>query len=86
MAYNSRTNDWGRLKVILAVGTKLQGIITNMALEIKERHAVVQGIPLVQVSDKHFWFSWPQLVLYLIHFVLFQVLMSLILFFCSDIS
>lgn len=86
MAYNSRANDWGRLKVILAVGTKLQGIITNMALEIKERHAVVQGIPLVQVSDKHFWFSWPQLVLYLIHFVLFQVLMSLVLFFCSDIS
>lgn len=61
------------VKIILAVGTKLQGIITQMALEIQERHAVVQGIPLVQVTDKHFWFSWPELVLYLIHFVLFQV-------------
>ncbi|TKY75354.1 MLO protein 5 [Spatholobus suberectus] len=60
------------LVVILAVGTKLQAIITRMALDIKERHAVVQGIPLVQVSDKYFWFAWPQLVLYLIHFVLFQ--------------
>uniref|UniRef100_A0A2N9FYG8 MLO-like protein n=1 Tax=Fagus sylvatica TaxID=28930 RepID=A0A2N9FYG8_FAGSY len=60
------------LIVILAVGTKLQGIISKMAIDIQERHAVVQGIPLVQVSDKHFWFSWPQLVLYLIHFVLFQ--------------
>ncbi|KAJ7966994.1 MLO-like protein [Quillaja saponaria] len=60
------------LFVILAVGTKLQAIITQMALEIKERHAVVQGMPLVQVSDKHFWFSWPPLVLYLIHYVLFQ--------------
>ncbi|KAF8405577.1 hypothetical protein HHK36_010484 [Tetracentron sinense] len=60
------------LLIILAVGTKLQGIITKMALEIQERHAVVQGIPLVQVSDKHFWFGWPQLVLYLIHFTLFQ--------------
>ncbi|KAF2310249.1 hypothetical protein P3X46_035031 [Hevea brasiliensis] len=60
------------LFVILAVGTKLQAIITQMALEIQERHAVVQGIPLVQVSDRNFWFSWPQLVLYLIHFVLFQ--------------
>ncbi|KAK7310664.1 hypothetical protein RJT34_08300 [Clitoria ternatea] len=60
------------LIVILAVGTKLQGIITRMALDIKERHAVVQGIPLVQVSDKYFWFEWPQLVLYLIHYVLFQ--------------
>lgn len=43
-----------------------------MAVEITERHAVVQGMPLVQVSDKHFWFSWPQLILYLIHYVLFQ--------------
>ncbi|CAN1163077.1 MLO-like protein 5 [Linum perenne] len=60
------------LVVILAVGTKLQAIITEMAIEITERHAVVQGIPLVQVSDRHFWFSWPQLILYLIHFVLFQ--------------
>ncbi|WJX42376.1 hypothetical protein P8452_29619 [Trifolium repens] len=60
------------LAVILAVGTKLQAIITRMALDIKERHAVVQGIPLVQVSDKYFWFEWPQLVLYLLHYVLFQ--------------
>ncbi|KAJ7958000.1 MLO-like protein [Quillaja saponaria] len=58
--------------VILAVGTKLQAIITKMALEIKERHAVVQGMPLVQVSDNNFWFGWPQLFLYLIHYVLFQ--------------
>ncbi|KAF5203640.1 Mlo-like protein [Thalictrum thalictroides] len=57
---------------ILAVGTKLQAIITQMALEIQERHAVVQGIPLVQVTDSHFWFGWPDLVLYLIHFTLFQ--------------
>ena len=67
--------------MILAVGTKLQGIISKMALEIKERQSVVQGIPLVQVSDSHFWFGWPQLVLYLIHFVLFQVLLSYLLFF-----
>ncbi|CAL1383626.1 unnamed protein product [Linum trigynum] len=58
--------------MILAVGTKLQAIITEMAIEITERHAVVQGIPLVQVSDRHFWFSWPQLILYIIHFTLFQ--------------
>ncbi|CAL0326949.1 unnamed protein product [Lupinus luteus] len=69
------------LTVVLAVGTKLQAIITRMALDIKERHAVVQGIPLVQVSDKYFWFQWPQLVLYLIHFVLFQNAFELT-FFC----
>ncbi|CAH9088269.1 unnamed protein product [Cuscuta epithymum] len=60
------------LIIILAVGTKLQAILTKMALEITERHAVVQGIPLVQGSDKYFWFSRPQLVLHLIHFALFQ--------------
>lgn len=48
-----------------------------MALDIQEKHAVVQGMPLVQVSDKHFWFEWPPLVLYLIHYVLFQVLLNL---------
>ncbi|XVF62328.1 hypothetical protein PTKIN_Ptkin08bG0208300 [Pterospermum kingtungense] len=58
--------------IILAVGTKLQAILTKMALEITERHAVVQGIPLVQGSDKYFWFGRPQFVLYLIHFALFQ--------------
>ncbi|KAJ3672299.1 hypothetical protein LUZ60_007020 [Juncus effusus] len=60
------------LIIILAVGTKLQAIIAQMALEIKERHAVVQGIPLVQLSDHHFWFGKPQFVLNLLHFTLFQ--------------
>ncbi|PSS29977.1 MLO-like protein [Actinidia chinensis var. chinensis] len=60
------------LLIILAVGTKLQAVLTRMALDITERHAVVQGIPLVQGSDKYFWFGRPQLVLHLIHFALFQ--------------
>ncbi|KAK9056487.1 hypothetical protein SSX86_023848 [Deinandra increscens subsp. villosa] len=58
--------------IILAVGTKLQGIIAQMAIEIQERHAVVQGIPLVQVTDKHFWFLDPTLILYLIQLTLFM--------------
>ncbi|KAK1439255.1 hypothetical protein QVD17_05071 [Tagetes erecta] len=69
------------LIVILAVGTKLQAILTKMALEITERHAVVQGIPLVQASDKYFWFSKPQLILHLIHFVLFQNAFQITYFF-----
>ncbi|KAH0770885.1 hypothetical protein KY290_014866 [Solanum tuberosum] len=60
------------LIIILAVGTKLQAVLTRMALDIKERHAVVQGIPLVQASDKYFWFGRPRLVLHIIHFALFQ--------------
>ncbi|CAK8538768.1 unnamed protein product [Lathyrus sativus] len=58
--------------IILAVGTKLQATLTKMAIEITERHAVIQGIPLVQGSDKYFWFGRPQLLLHLIHFSLFQ--------------
>ncbi|KAF3321089.1 MLO-like protein 8 [Carex littledalei] len=57
--------------VILAVGTKLQAIITSMALEIKQRHSVIQGMPLVKLSNHHFWFGQPHLVLFLIHFTLF---------------
>lgn len=51
-----------------------------MAIEIKERHAVVQGIPLVEVSDRHFWFGWPRLILYLIHLTLFQNAFEIIYF------
>jgi hypothetical protein len=58
--------------IILSVGTKLQGIICRMAIEITERHAVIQGIPLVKVSDSYFWFARPTFVLFLIHFTLFQ--------------
>ncbi|KAJ0034161.1 hypothetical protein Pint_25909 [Pistacia integerrima] len=57
--------------IILAIGMELQSILTQMALEITERHAVVQGMPLVQGSDKYFWFGRPHLVLHLIHFALF---------------
>lgn len=66
------------MQIILAVGTKLQAIITQMALEIKERHAVIQGIPLVQLSDHHFWFGRPHFIMFLIHFTLFQVSFPLI--------
>lgn len=71
--FNQCVVPFARLQIVLAVGTKLQAIITKMALEIQERHAVVQGIPLVQVGDKYFWFNRPKLLLFLIHFTLFQV-------------
>ncbi|KAH0909184.1 hypothetical protein HID58_032505 [Brassica napus] len=60
------------LVIILAVGTKLQAILATMALEIVETHVVVQGMPLVQGSDRYFWLDCPQLLLHLIHFSLFQ--------------
>ncbi|XP_023892160.2 MLO-like protein 6 [Quercus suber] len=60
------------LIVILLVGTKLQVIITKMALRIQERGEVVKGTPVVQPGDDLFWFNRPRLVLFLINFVLFQ--------------
>uniref|UniRef100_A0A0D6QZB2 MLO-like protein n=1 Tax=Araucaria cunninghamii TaxID=56994 RepID=A0A0D6QZB2_ARACU len=69
------------LIIVLLVGTKLQVIIRNMALQIQARHAVVKGAPIVQPSDEHFWFGRPQLILFLIHFVLFQNAFQLAYFF-----
>ncbi|KAL9267579.1 MLO-like protein [Drosera capensis] len=60
------------LILILAVGTKLQAILADMAHDIIEKQSIVQGIPLVKACDTHFWFSKPQMMLHLLHFVLFQ--------------
>lgn len=60
------------LIIILLVGTKLQMIITQMALRIQDRGEVVKGAPVVEPGDELFWFNRPRLVLFLIHLVLFQ--------------
>jgi mlo protein len=52
-----------------------------MALEIQERHVIVQGTPIVQPTNELFWFGRPQLVLFLIHFTLFQNAFQLAFFF-----
>ncbi|KAI5665316.1 hypothetical protein M9H77_24639 [Catharanthus roseus] len=71
------------LIIILLVGTKLQVIITKMGLRIQERGEVVKGTPVVQPDDDLFWFSHPQILLYLIHFVLFQNAFQLAFFIWS---
>ncbi|KAK1267617.1 MLO-like protein 6 [Acorus gramineus] len=60
------------LIIVLLVGTQLQVIITRMGLQIQDRGDVVKGAPVVLPGDKLFWFNRPGLLLYLIHFVLFQ--------------
>ncbi|KAF8697784.1 hypothetical protein HU200_035270 [Digitaria exilis] len=69
------------LVVILAVGTKLQAIIAMMAVEITDRHTVIQGMPVVKLSDDHFWLRKPRLVLHLIHFASFQNAFEITYFF-----
>jgi mlo protein len=61
------------VQIVLIVGMKLQLIILEMASEIEGSQVVVKGTPVVQPTNKLFWFGRPQLVLSLIHFTLFQV-------------
>ncbi|CAN7021026.1 unnamed protein product [Brassica oleracea var. botrytis] len=60
------------LILLLAVGMKLEHIITDLAHEVAEKHIAVEGDLVVRPSDDLFWFKSPRLVLFLIHFILFQ--------------
>ncbi|KAF3791739.1 hypothetical protein EJ110_NYTH13644 [Nymphaea thermarum] len=69
------------LQLLLAVGTKLEHIITQLAKEVAEKHTAIEGDLVVQPSDDHFWFGKPRVVLYLIHFILFQNAFEIAFFF-----
>ncbi|CAN1174216.1 MLO-like protein 6 [Linum perenne] len=71
------------LIIILVVGTKLQVIITQLGLRIQDRGDVVKGAPVVQPGDDLFWFGKPRLILFLIHFCLFQNAFQLAFFIWS---
>ncbi|XP_074317552.1 MLO-like protein 1 [Silene latifolia] len=58
--------------LLLAIGTKLEHIISELAHEVVEKHVAIEGDLVVKPSDQHFWFSRPQFALILIHFILFQ--------------
>ncbi|PKI74606.1 hypothetical protein CRG98_004933 [Punica granatum] len=74
------------LVIVLLIGTKLQVIITKLGLRIQERGQVVKGTPVVQPGDDLFWFGRPRLLLFLIHFVLFQNAFQLAFFAWSTYS
>lgn len=59
----------GVFQLLLIVGAKLEHIISELAKEAAESH---HGEVTVRLSDELFWFHSPDLVLYLIHFILFQ--------------
>ncbi|KAI3956228.1 hypothetical protein MKW98_008746 [Papaver atlanticum] len=60
------------LIILLAVGTKLERVLMEMALQIQERSSVVAGAPVVEPNNNLFWFNSPQWILYLIQFTIFQ--------------
>ncbi|KAK1436994.1 hypothetical protein QVD17_02778 [Tagetes erecta] len=58
--------------LLLAVGTKLEHVIIQLAHEVAERHIAIEGELVVKPSDQHFWFHRPKIVRHFIHFILFQ--------------
>lgn len=60
------------LVILLLVGAKLEVVIMEMAKEIQDKASVIKGAPIVEPSNKFFWFNRPGWVLFLIHLTLFQ--------------
>ncbi|XXG89548.1 hypothetical protein AAC387_Pa12g1524 [Persea americana] len=69
------------LILLLAVGAKLEHVISQLAHEVAEKHVAIEGDLVVRPSDDHFWFHRPCLVLHLIHFILFQNAFEIAVFF-----
>ncbi|XP_072970661.1 MLO-like protein 1 [Typha angustifolia] len=69
------------LVILLVVGTKLEHIITKLAHEVAEKHSAIEGDLIVTPSDDLFWFHRPKIVLFIIHFILFQNAFEIALFF-----
>ncbi|XAR66515.1 hypothetical protein NMG60_11012784 [Bertholletia excelsa] len=60
------------LVLLLIIGTNLQSIITRMCLDTHNKSHVVRGTLLIRPSDHFFWFGKPEVLLHLMHFILFQ--------------
>ncbi|XP_062231392.1 MLO-like protein 1 [Phragmites australis] len=69
------------LLLLLAIGTKLEHVIAQLAHDVAEKHTAIEGDLVVKPSDEHFWFGRPRIVLYLIHFILFQNAFEIAFFF-----
>ncbi|XP_010520910.1 PREDICTED: MLO-like protein 11 [Tarenaya hassleriana] len=68
------------ITLVLLVGSKLQHVIATLALENAGITEYSSGAKL-RPRDELFWFNKPELLLYLIHFILFQNAFELASFF-----
>ena len=59
-------------QLVLLIGTKLQHVIATLVLENAEITGFFSEAKLTP-RDELFWFNKPELLLSLIHFILFQV-------------
>lgn len=64
---------------MLLVGTKLQHVVSLLALEIVEPRGPSVGGTQVKPRDELFWFGKPEILLRLIQFISFQVNFSFLL-------
>ncbi|KAJ0977032.1 hypothetical protein J5N97_012506 [Dioscorea zingiberensis] len=69
------------LILLLAVGTKLEHVISQLAQDVAEKHSAIEGDLVINPSDDHFWFHRPKIMLFLIHFILFQNAFEIAFFF-----
>lgn len=60
------------LQLLLIVGAKLEHVITQLAQDSSIDPEEQQSPVRIKPSDQHFWCHRPRIVLYLIHFILFQ--------------
>ncbi|EOA16527.1 hypothetical protein CARUB_v10004686mg [Capsella rubella] len=68
------------LILLLMVGTKLEYIISSLALDVSEKRKRAEEA-VITPSDELFWFHRPGIVLQLIHFILFQNSFEIAFFF-----
>lgn len=59
----------------------MEHVITELAVEVAQKHTAIEGDVVVAPSDDLFWFHRPKVVLYLIHFILFQIAFEIAFFF-----
>lgn len=71
------------LFLLLVVGTKLEQVITELAIYVAQRHTVIVGDVRIQPLDEYFWFNQPRIFLYLIHVILFLNSFELAKFFST---
>ncbi|XBI34271.1 hypothetical protein VPH35_120102 [Triticum aestivum] len=69
------------IMLLLVVGSKLEHIITELAIDVAQKHTAIDGELVVALSDDLFWFHRPKLVLLLIHIILFQNAFEIAFFF-----
>ncbi|CAH2078093.1 unnamed protein product [Thlaspi arvense] len=68
------------LILLLMVGAKLENIISSLALDVCEKRNRSEEA-VIEPSDELFWFHKPEIVLQLIHFILFQNSFEIAFFF-----